>query len=44
MIFLYAVDGCTFNKFRIVLHHFMVLIQLCQLLTFFPQISLIIFT
>ena len=44
MIFLYAVDGRTFYKFRIVLHHFIVLMQLCQLLTFSPKISLIIFT
>ena len=35
--FLYAVDGSTFYKLGIVFHHFIVLIQLCQLLTFFLQ-------
>lgn len=35
--FLYAVDGSTFYKFGIVFHLFIVLIQVCQLLTFFLQ-------
>lgn len=35
--FLYAVDGSAFYKLGIIFHLFIVLIQVCQLLTFFLQ-------